>query len=84
MLPVVCSALQAIVVAYSQLRAAMFEGSTVASGPLQRLRYEARPRFVLLGAGGPGMGVWPPHEAAVCTCACAHGLPCGDGAVPLC
>ncbi|KAL4420703.1 hypothetical protein ABPG75_010359 [Micractinium tetrahymenae] len=44
---------QAIVVAYSQLRAAMFESSTVGSGPLQRLRYEARPRFVLLGAVNP-------------------------------
>lgn len=42
--------LQSLVVAYSQLRAAMFEGSGAGAGPLQRLRYEARPRCVLLGA----------------------------------
>lgn len=36
--------------AYSQLRAAMFGSSGGASGPLQRLRFEVRPRFVLLGA----------------------------------
>ncbi len=75
MLPAVCSALQAITVAYSQLRAAMFEGSTVASGPLQRLRYEARPRFVLLGAGGQSMGVRPLHEAAMCACSRAVACP---------
>lgn len=43
--------LQAITVAYSQMRAAMFDGSAGSGGPLQRLRFEARPRFTLLGAG---------------------------------
>lgn len=46
---------QPLIVAYSQLRAAMFEGSAGGAGPLQRLRCEARPRFVLLGAGGWGV-----------------------------
>ncbi|PRW21034.1 SAND-like isoform X1 [Chlorella sorokiniana] len=41
---------QPITVAYSQLRAAMFEGSAGSGGPLQRLRFEARPRVTLLGA----------------------------------
>ncbi|KAI7836031.1 hypothetical protein COHA_010062 [Chlorella ohadii] len=41
---------QAITVAYSQMRAAMFDGSAGSGGPLQRLRFEARPRFTLLGA----------------------------------
>lgn len=45
--------LQAVVVAYSQLRASMFEPAgerLTAGGPLQRLRYEARSRFVLLAS----------------------------------
>lgn len=48
--------LQPITVAYSQMRAAMFEGSAGSGGPLQRLRFEARPRFTLLGAGASGGG----------------------------
>lgn len=42
---------QSFVVAYSQLRASMFESSAGGNGPLQRLRFESRPRFVLLGSG---------------------------------
>lgn len=34
----------------------MFEGSAGSGGPLQRLRFEARPRFVLLGAGAAVRG----------------------------
>ena len=46
--------LQPIMVAFSQLRAGMFEhGDRTAASPLQRLRYEARPRFVLLAAATP-------------------------------
>ena len=49
---------QAVVVAYSQLRAAMYDsaGELAASsggGPVQRLRYEARQRFVLLATVTP-------------------------------
>lgn len=70
---------QAIIVAYSQLRAAMYEGSTVGSAPLQRLRYEARPRFVLLGAGGLGPGAppapAPPARAQLALHGRATGLP---------
>lgn len=49
--------LQLITVAYSQTRAAMFEGSGGSGGPLQRLRFEARSRFTLLGAGAGGVCV---------------------------
>ena len=52
----VSCAVQPIIVAYSQLRAAMFEGSSSSTGPLQRLRFEARPRFVLLGTGAARRG----------------------------
>ncbi|EFN50835.1 hypothetical protein CHLNCDRAFT_141799 [Chlorella variabilis] len=50
-LPLVAGGLhQSIIVAYSQLRASMFESSTGAAGPLQLLRFERRSRFVILGA----------------------------------
>jgi hypothetical protein len=51
--------LQAVVVAYSQLRASMFDSAgerAAAAGapaPMQRLRYEARQRFVLLASASP-------------------------------
>lgn len=41
-------------VAYGQLRAAMFEGAAAGGGPLQRLRYEARTRFVLFASASTG------------------------------
>jgi hypothetical protein len=40
----------------------MFESSASGNGPLQRLRFEARPRFVLLGAGRQHPG-WHWHAS---------------------
>lgn len=45
--------LQEVLVAYSQIRAAMFDhAGEYGAGPLQTLRYELRPSFALIALSG--------------------------------